>query len=336
MDVLKTLLTSLTIFYGVTFNEKDPFLVKFFGSIFVLISATVEVYGCYITFINNPITIFGGYLTESIGIVSFELIIIVKRDEIVRFISSNVNLLSPFQYKVTVSCVIISLFIFFIESVFNSIVYYNFLITTDSPFSYESYVLMQSVLFKPYDQWTISGAIIYALIYFLIHIKHDRLLNELLKEEKSLSYVVIYKLLLQFESDYKYFDSLVCLLPAFWLIHLFLGMNNIVISILSFDYKVQVVTFVVKNFVSWTLVYILIIFCHSEICEKVKTFKYKIVLSRQIDEPKGLTLQLLDQITSINVTAGYLVKLNSGLLLPYIGSLCTYTFLFSDKFKEIS
>lgn len=329
-------MSTFTFTYGVTFAKKDPRFLKVAGKIYFSLNTIVELYGSYFTFREQEPIQFAGYFTESFGILSFGWIIIIKREQIVSFIQLHYNLLSSFQYKMAILFSSVTLTSFVVEHIYSFICFHNNLIKFSSlNFTYDSYVFFQPAIFFAFEDWTVFGATIYCIMYFLMIIKHSRILDEL-ERQKILSYEAIYKIFIQFKGDYEHFDNMVGLLPACWLVHIFLAMNAISkIYISSLEYKVQVVVFIFKYFLIWPVVYILVNIWHKKIRDKIKKIQLTVVLARKTDEPKGLLVQLLDQIANVTVTAGYLVKFDYKLFLPYIGSLCTYTFLFHDKFKQL-
>lgn len=68
-------------------------------------------------------------------------------------------------------------------------------------------------------------------------------------------------------------------------------------------------------------VYTLINICHSKVCEKIRKVEYNLIMKESFSREKGLMVQFLNKMMSIHVTAGNLMKFDTGIILPYIGSV---------------
>lgn len=107
---------------------------------------------------------------------------------------------------------------------------------------------------------------------------------------------------------------------------------NVIISSYKERNILQIISFVSETFIVWILVFIFVNLCHVKIKRKINQLRYFIATNNQKDETKGNLLKLLDLMANVHVTAGHLIRFDKEIILPFIGSLFTYTFLFSDKF----
>lgn len=334
MKILLILLSMLTFFYGVLFTANSKLIFKIFGRLFLLFLISRETYLVYLEKDRLlPVEIIN-YEIFFVGIIIFAWVIITNERKIVNYISNNINLLNEKQYKTIVTytsvILLVSLITFFIE--LKTLI---ILVNTKNFLTEEVFRSFSRTLCHGYRFWNSSSSIIYSLMYFLMYLKHDNLLNNL-QEIKHNSYSIIYISLSKIKNDHEYFDNLVSLLPAGWLLNLFLGTSGIIETTMNKTLNyLLIVTCIYEHFFSWPIMLIFVINkYHSRLISKIECLKYNVAVEEysSLDEPKGSKIKLLEQMANIHVTtASSLIKLDKGLILPLIGSICTYTFLFREK-----
>lgn len=337
MKVLQVLLSVLTVCHGVIFFEKDVAEIKLIGRLIFFIAYSLFVVSHYPYFIEQPIYIVASLLTHVVGITNYSWILITKGKLIVDHILTDINLLTPSHCRKIILYICFVLFLLIVQwfgyayYFYNSVLYRlnngGNLIVFDSSFN-----LLIQAIFQPCFRWGSFSSVIYGVIYFQMHLKHDKIIDQL-RMKKVNSFCVIYKALTKIETDFEYFDNLFSSIPALRLVHIFLSMTGTIHFINQTGYQLMLFAVLFDEFVCWILVYVFINVCHSKIYKKIYRIKYSIAVYDRTDDTRGHTIQLLDQMANVQVTAGHLIKLDTGLILPFIGSICTYTFLFFDKFK---
>lgn len=323
MKLLTLLLSFFTLQYGVAFSQNQSKLIKIIGLIYFLLYISLELYNAHSRIKLNLIDFIG---IEIFFICSFAygFIFISKGKLIVDYIIHYINIFTPKQY------IIVCLFISFL--LINNIVH---LIASIYPFN--SKVLKTSLIFltifyRPYFYWISFSASIYGVMYFQMYLKHDRVLNQLF-DKKLYTHTVIYKVFMKFKANHRYFDKLVSYFPALWLIQLFIGVNSMISLYSLIPYKLKIIPMVFSEIVPWIFVYLFINLCRSRLCEKIYLLETKVVLNQRFDETKLMSIEFLNRMAQMHVTACGFIKLDTSFILPFLGSLCTYTFLFLEKFK---
>lgn len=328
-------LSSLTVYHGLIFIQLDLPIIRLFGVFYYLFSLVKEVYNAYSEF--HSILNWVANEIEFCGMLIYAFVLFIKGKSIVNYVLTNINLLSPFHSKLISIYIIIINVSFIIDWIHSAYLLFgcsiNFRTGYIDPSRDFTFFEIVDVIVYPYRSWTGYSSALYGLMYFLMHLKHDEIINQL-AEKKQHTYSVMYRAMTQFETNHEYFDSLVCSFPAAWLLNIFLGMNEIGRYISKVEYKISLYCFIFQDLICWTLTYIFINTCRIKLRTKIRKLKYFIAVKGPLDEPRGLIIQLLDQMANFHVNAGYLIKLDTGLLLPFIGSICTYTFLFKDKFTQ--
>lgn len=300
-----------------------------------------EVYKSYEAFLHQTTYLeLIGFEAFHIGMVTFFFVIIRKGRLIVDFIIEHLDLLNKVQYRKSVIYCSSILIMSLIKSVLGFCIFSDDLVEAlnktkpfDAEFVSQSY---KSLIGEFYDSWVSTSSFIYGLMYYEMHLKHRKLVQNLI-ETKSCSYSIIYKALTQVRSDHCYFDHLVSLFPFVWLLFLFIGCGAMMEVILSYDLEfrdIRIVTIIHNDIICWSIVLIFIVKCHSEFSKDIEVLKYQIATNDKIDEHKGLTVLLLEQMENVHTTAGSLIKLNKGLLLPLCGTIVSFYFLFKDNFFE--
>lgn len=337
MKYLKLLLSAITVQYGVTFFKEESILIKVICRLLFILSLIKEIESDYYLLGQVSILDFAGFSTFYLGSLVYGWILITKRNLLVKLVLQDAKLFNRIQYKKIILCIIFVLTITIIDLITRIVLLYDQLVDKTSKghsiYDRRIFILTAELVLHPYYQWNSFSALFYGLIYFQMNLRNDLIIEKLLLT-KYHSYPLIYDALTQFKINHENFDDLMSLLPAIWMAHIFLGVGAIIRMVVDFKYSIMSFSLLVKDFLCWTIVYFLIYKCHRNLNEKINKLKYTIAVKGPLDEPKGLTLQLLDQMSSIHVTAGHLVKLDTSLPLPFVGSICTYTFLFMDTFLK--
>lgn len=331
MRLIIILLTSFSVQFGLVFAPVQSNLIRFIGLLLLLNQLLLEVYYSYKRIAESASFIdWIGYESYYISCLLYGFVMLTKGKLIVENILLNINLLNKFQYRVACSLIIffmslyvINFFIFFSYTFVNS-KYFSFSIKR-----FESIFFIISI---PYIHWKFFSGILYALMYFCMHLKHMKLLDHI-KQKKSHSHVLVFNVLSEIQFDYENFDNLVSIFPALWMTSLFLGINANINFVKKYGITITLITGFITNEICWYLVYILVNVCKSTFSKKVKCIQYHIVINESMNDEKLLKLRFFDQMAENHVTAFHLLKFDKGLFLPYIGSLLSYTFLFYDKFS---
>lgn len=340
VKVLRIFLTILFFFYGISFTKKNTLdvSIKYLGRCLFILASLWDLHVLYNSiFEESSLIEILGYSSDTLSIISTGISLIIKSKLIIKFVFNHLKLLTSFHIKIIVFCISITLLNSFSLFV-NSIVglseqfryFNNITVQKESSIEFATQDYFTDLIFRPYYEWTSYGATIYGIMYFMMYLKHDKILNCLLLK-KEYSYLVIFKTLHKFETDIEHFDNLVTYLPAIYLVNVFLAMNLLIIYLRTGS-TIQVITSIFGMFIVWPVTYFVVNIFHSKIKKKIYQLRYLIATESQQNETKGNLLKLLDLMSNVHVTAGHLIRLDKEFILPYIGSMFTYTFLFSDKF----
>lgn len=275
------------------------------------------------------------YATYFIGAFSFGLIMMIKGISIANYILTNINLLNRFQYRVAVTYGLLILLITLVDfSIMLKAVVKNIIISwgKDKFFNEEFIYWSVRSATVAYGEWITFGSFIYGIMYFLMHLKHMNVLDQM-TQSKIYSYSLFYKALNMFESDHENFDNLLCLLPAIWLVHMLFA-TSVFIYLVKFAYTIPIMSLYTKELISWPLIFILISFSRAKVSKKISELQLLVALDDSTNGCQGeAMIKTLNKISRCNVTAGHLINMDKGLFLPFVGSVCTYTFLFMEKFR---
>lgn len=335
MNALQFFLTSINFHYGLFFTNYESKIAKSIGSFMLTFFICHELYLAYTRLNRNTFLTWIGLESYFVGSFIYGILTMAKHKQIVNYILPNIRLLNHKQYKIAVCAAATAFFLIIWDSIFLAYVlsqkwYFDTFFDTKQPF----WCSLIEASTQIYHQWSTFGSVIYSLMYFITHLKHISILDEL-KHIKRLEYSMIYRILIKFRQDLQYFDSIISILPAVWLVHILLAMNCLYFMIVN-SHVISIMAIVIKEFIVWPSVFIFINICRSKFQKEIECIKFKVAIDDSLDDAKGhAMIQLLDRISNIHVTAAHLIKLDSSLILPYIGSVCTYFFLFHDKFGNL-
>lgn len=341
MKLLAILLTFTTIIYGVIFTH-DQQSIKFTlipYSLFTL-SCLFCIYSAYELLGQIFILVWCALCTFYLGSYIFGIILILKRQSIVSYILNYLPLLNNLQYKIIITYVTLITIMCFVDwialSYLLSKIIEIFLLSREGKLmSFGFFSLILTFLNFFYSEWIPLSSIIYGLMYFLMHLKHIKILENLTKSNNFI-YSNFYKASNILETDHHNFDSLVCYFPGIWLVHILFSINAFIIAVSKVP-PVLLVNLFIKEFLCWPIIFFLINYCRSRIIRKILHLQLIVAIEDKTNGSEGHTIvQTLKRMANFHVTAGHFVNMDKGFILPFIGSVCTYTFLFMDKFKEIN
>lgn len=329
MKFISILLSVISFQYGFIFFPKQSRFVRYIGLIIFLNHLFLEFYNIFNrNWSRNSFINWIGYEIYYVGSVIYGFVIIKNGKKIIDHILSNLYFINRFQYIVLCSSITIILFFYLTGLVISCVVY----VVQNELWLFTGNVVLiiSTVSSSPNLYWTLFSSIIYSIMYLEMHLKHMNILAHI-KEKKNYSHLLIYKLLIQIQSDYKNFDNLVSIFPGLWLTTFFLGLTSNVFYFTGNKFHKFIFIIYFANVSSWFFVYILVNFLKSFLCARIKSIEYDVVIDCLIDEQR--VFRFLDQMADTHVTAFHLFKFDKGLFLPYMGSVLSWTFLFVDKFK---
>lgn len=337
MNFLLFSLSLITFNLGIIFERKPKKILKFLY-FFYLLFFSLSLYSFYSASLEVfKINIFFWLASRTYHLGSFlyGCTMIIKRHSIVNFVVFNIHLLSKLQSNLIILYVLLifSVYVFDwvrgIEIIFLGI---KRIVLKEEQLNTESVsYLIIFFLHTLYSSWIPFSSTIYGLMYFLMHIKHMQLLD-ILSQTKSNSYSTFFKTLTVFQLDYEHFNNLVSTFPAVWLIHVLLSMSTFV-KLVKILHSIDFYNLLLKEFVSWPLIFILIAFCRSRLTRKIIYLQLIVSYDNTTNGPQtSAMMNVLKRICKCHVTAGNFVNIDRSLILPYVGSVCTYTFLFLDRF----
>lgn len=334
MKLLLNLLSSITIFYGITFTNKQSKIIQLIGFIFFIIFNFNQIVFSYDTYYDKDRKILQwiGSQTYHLGSFVFGWSIVIKGKSMVDYMMKNNYLMTKSQYKFILCYTLFIIIIFVFDWIIISKKVFFYLLTVDKLFSRETFYFWLAMFTYPCNQWLLFSSLIYGIMYFLMHLNHMKLLQNL-TNLKYYSYSTFYRTLTTVQSDYENFDDLFSLFPGSWLVHILLSINCFISLVRdgSFHNEFTFTILLIKEFAFWILVLFFVNVLRSKFIKKIQQVKYFVATVNLIDETKGHSIiQLMDKMCDINVTAGHFCKLDKGLILPFIGSLLTYTFLFME------
>lgn len=332
--VLFVLLSCLTVSYGVAFTRRRCRLIYCLGLAYFLSAIVFEVNFSIRAFSSVSVLEFIGYQVFFLGTLIYGCILVTHERTVVSYVRLNIRLLNSRQRRkllLLLAGVTGHAASELLVSLYGQLTRVNEVISSQD----QSIVVdFTFVIFQPFYFWDMFGSVLYGLMFFLMHLKHQRLLAHLDRQEWH-PHVLIYRVLTQLKLDHLHFDRLLSMLPAIWLVNMVLGLGGVIELVAQID-KVRAVLIIFAKLFYFSAAYVLVNKCYSTFAQNIEQVKYKIIINKSSDK-LGLAISLLDQMTGVCVTAGSLVKLDKSLFLPVIGSVLTYTFLFRDKlFSKIS
>lgn len=332
MDPLLVLLSVLTLPYGVIFSSNELKIVKYSGLAYFVVSVVCECYYAFKNWTRLSTIEWVGYEAFYSGVIVYGYTLLRNRNFIVDYVRSNIHLLDKSNRKK-----IIALLIFVISHGLLELsmyindqgvkVWQHF--SADQPFNQSDYVQLSQTIFVIHYFWDMFSPVLYGLMFFLMHLRHKKFLEHL-TGSKNHPHGLVYTVLVRIKADHEHFDNVMSLIPAIWLINMILGISAVVGGFASMNPFLAALS-VLEEFVYFPAVFIFINRSYYNLSKKVSQLKQQIAVNRTTDQP-CLTLSLLDQMSSVCVTAGSLVNLDKNLVLPVIGTVFTYTFLFREKF----
>lgn len=330
-ELLFSLISGLTISYGVIINSKQFLTARFILTPIFIISIIFELFDLYNkSSILSYIEILG-HIIFFIGQVSYGLTIIFKLNVIVPFILRKAKLMSNVEKK-KATFFIILIYVLLISLIGMKVNSTLHLFNSENKFDWPYLKRIFCVILYPYRLWLAYSSYFYGFMYFLMHLSHLRLLKQL-GQVKCHSYSYWYQVLVKIKNEYLLFDQLLSILPSLWILCIFFGCNSL-FQVASKNIPFAIVYFML-DFVSWIFTLILVYKCHCKFVSRVEKLKSDVASSEFTDETtKSQLVILIDQISNVYVTTFSLFKLDKSFVLPFLGSLCTFTFLFRDKFSS--
>lgn len=338
-DILTFLLFLFFVPYGVNIRSNKPISWKIIGIIFYIIHIISGAYDAFVMFSVLETLDWVGYQSYYFGSLLYGFMIINKRQYFTHNILKSLDQFNSRQYLIAVVNLTIVHIITIIDILTVAYDTINKLIIKhqigEEILTFQTLIGLAYMISQSYFEWLLHSSAIYAVLYFQMHLRQEKIINKL-DDLKLISYKNIYKVMSQFKHEINHFDDAVSYMAAYWFVHLFLAMNSMISLTKSFSLISKITTAI--NLFHWCVVFVFINICRSKILTKIDRLKIKVVMensNRIIDEIRSHTLiKLLDDLSSIHVTVGQFFKLDKGILLPFVGSVCTYTFLFMDKFRE--
>lgn len=332
MDRLLLLLSILSIPYGVSYVGKVPLPFVIITRFLFFCSVADQIRMTYDHFAESMMMM-GAFAVSISGNLAFGLTLIVKGKEMVKSVTNNVHLMSGKQKRIF--CLIFSLLILEIIVVMICRIFTSILPHIHSLRSGKGHTLhcirgvIRNIIY-PYYFWPAHSALIYALMYSLMHLKQMNLLSSV--ENITIhSYVTWFNIINFIKCDYETFDKLFSSFPAVCLCSIFTD-TIIIIQKLSIVNFYSFINFL-NSYICWPLVLFAINQLHSHLSKKVDQIILKVAQSEYVNELlKGHLVNLIKQISDFHITAFSVVRLDKSLVLPLLGSLFTFSLLFKEYF----
>lgn len=331
MKVLFVILSIFTIPYGLTVSSSQSKAIKIFGRVFFIIHLINDGYNQYDR-IGLSLPDWLAYVTYYVASLIFGFVLIFKGNLIVNSLLNDINLLSKFQYKLFVFCSIAVFLIYLIDILFVICLFVSQLTGVEVSLGLKDVRNVWFALLSiPYYEWISISSIIYSLLFFQMYLKQKLILSSL-RESKNCSYTYLYKILTKIQLNHDKFDSLVSIFPTLWLIHIFFGANLLIVYVKS--NPILSITMIIKQLVCWPFMLILVNICYSKLKKEIFSIKYNFAVYYSVDDVRSyIYVKLLNEISKCHVTIAYYIPFDKGIILPFLASLCTFTFLFLDNFK---
>lgn len=340
MKLMVFFLSLLTIPYGISFSGNLPLPIKIVTRLFFLLSLLDQFYMLLKNSGETLISTFG-YLTFFFSNILFGTILIFRGRKIVDFIIENIHLMNSKQYKLIMS----SLLLFLLEMIclttsrfFSSVLPLIINLSTKSEPGPKIKEKLAMRLFRTcfyiYYFWVTLSGIIYGLMYLMMHLKHMKLLSTV-STSKCHSYVTWFNVVRAVKSDYEHFDHLVSLFPTVWIISIFINTSS-ALDIRSLS-NIYTIMFLVQDYFCYPIVLLYIHKLHSSFAKSVDQITLSIALSDYLsNSSKDQLVKLLEQLLTPYVTASSFFRLDKSFVLPFIGSLFTFSILFRENFSSSS
>lgn len=334
MKCLTYVLSALTIPYGVSFSVKLSLPVKLFVRFLLFLFFLDQVRITYCSFSGSLISV-AGYVIYFIGSLIYTFVLTFRSELIVKTINNNLHLLSAKQYKfisIVFSFLLLEItlvsIIRFITLVVPSVIQ---LVKRETNNKLLYVGLINHHLVFHYYFWLDQSSLIYGLMYLMMHVRHMQLLSSA-ANIKSHSYVNWFKVVSTFKSDYETFDNSFSLLPMVWILAIFVDTAPN-FSERTF-YNLYVIIFFIQDYFMFPLILLSVHKLHSCMRKRVEQIILEIVLSGHLDtSSKDQLVNLVKQIPKFYVTAASLIRLDKSFILPFLGSLFTFSILFKENFS---
>lgn len=188
-----------------------------------------------------------------------------------------------------------------------------------------------------YSMWQVTMPAIYWLLFYLMIFRHKRKLRSMVTFGYETMYDLWFLFCEQIEDDYNQFNRLFSHLPGIWLAYTFMGFAGHIELI--FNETISNMFFhIFVDFAPWILSLVAINLHHSSFVSQAKVVERVISLRGKIHDSSKYAIKcLIDEMCHKNKPVSCcIVTLDKTLLLPFLGSVCTFTVLFRDQFLTSS
>ena len=335
MDWLMFLFSASTFIYGVKFTSECSRLTKIITrAIFVLVFLDMLHVTYQALFKDDFLKVIAIFIYP-LGNLCYALRLNFKKKQIVQFFQDHVNLMNRKQRRVAVICILAVHFFVILATICHFATYSLPILIRLAKHStikkHEVEGLLRNLAF-PYYFWIISSTFLYGFAYFILHLRHMKMLSSLF-DTKCYSYSTWCKLFLQIKFDYQHFDRMFSIIPSFWIGAAFL---TVTFSTQLSKYRMFIsIVFSIQDYMIWPFALVLVQNVHSKYCCSLERIIERVISNDQLtDVSKEQLIALLDRMQQVYVTASGLITLDKSLILPYLGSLFTFGVLFKDTFQQ--
>ena len=335
MNWLLFLLSVIFFPYGISFTQEMKLIIKFIPYLLFILSIFDQIHMMNENFKGSFIGIFC-YFVYLIGYLTYSFVMFIRGKKLASTIMENIHLLNRKQYKLILICsslLILNAIILDAHRLITSVipVIIKLINHYDKRNIVELFIVTARFLSLPYYFWTAHSAFIYGLVYLLMHLKQMKFFSSL-ENIKNHTYSIWFNVLTCVQFDYENFDKLLSVVPTSWIFCIFINTSPLLQRISSINFPTLAVT--VQDYVSWPIALFCIHKLHSSFEQKIDQIIFTIVMNDSLsDLSKDQFRKLLKQTRNCYVTACFLFRLDKSFVLPFLGSLFTFSIIFKENFE---
>ena len=337
MNKLLFLISFVTGPYGVIFSRRQPpeftliaritFLVAVVRESFYVYAKVTREHSCALELVVMSLIPIGLFFTG--------LFMTTNQKEIRKLMFNRVSLLKKSQIKQCILLLCILYILVIIETVvtiINALQFHQEHFNNTDISTVEHINEFLSPIFNFYTNWIPMTAGLYCFMFYQMHLAHMNMLIGI--KSTAGRYSLWMRLWYQIDQDYLQFDRLFSHLPGLWLLYVFLGIGGYVEIASEQDIYFSIL-YPILDYFSWSVVFYFIHKMHKKFHRLCVILKLHVANNSLMDESSRANIvEIIDKIADHYVTAGSIVKVDKYLLLPFLGSLCTFTFLFREQLSK--